>query len=88
MDIVTLFPDKPYIVDDQLEMTVLFIIEEWSDLERRAEVHVTIKIKTPQCEDEITITTENPHLIWHDYEIEYLGGWLKAIQLRIKRTGK
>jgi len=86
MEIITLFPDRPYSVDDRLEMTVLFITEEWCDSERRAEVHVTVKMKTPQIEEEIDISTENPHLIWRDYELEYQGGWLKAIQFGIRRT--
>ncbi len=88
MDTVTLFRDQPYAVDDQLEMTVLFIIGEWCDYEKRDEVYITIKMKTPQIEDEITVSSENRHLVWHDYEIEYLGGWLKAVQFKVKRTGK
>ncbi len=87
MDTVTLFPDQPYAVNDRLEMTVLFIVEEWDEPARRAEIHVTIKMKTPQIEDEITITTEDRHLIWQGYELEYLGGWHKVVQLRINRTG-
>ncbi len=87
MDTVTLLPDQPYVVDDRLEMTVLFIVDEWNETLRRTEKHITIKMKTPQIEDEINITSENQYFAWQGYEFEYLGGWRQSLQMRIKRTG-
>jgi hypothetical protein len=88
MDIVTLLPDHPYAVDDQLEMTVLFIVDEWNGTVRRSEKNITIKMKTPQIEEEINTTSEDQHFAWQGYEFEYVGGVRQSIQLRIKRTGK
>jgi hypothetical protein len=88
MDAVTLLPDQPYAVDDRLEMTVLFIVDEWIDYERRVEMHITIKMKTPQIEEEIDITSEDRHFKWQDYEFEYFGGGRKEVHLRIKRKGE
>jgi hypothetical protein len=88
MDTVTLLLNQPYAVDDQLEMTVLFLVEEWDEIRRRADVHITIKMKTSQIEEEISITPENQHFVWRDYDFEYMGGWRKAVLLNIKRTGK
>jgi hypothetical protein len=88
MDTVTLLPDQPYAVDDQLEMTVLFIIDEWNDTVRRLDKHITIKMKTPQIEEEISITSEEQHFVWQSYEFEYLGAVRQSVQLRITQTGK
>jgi hypothetical protein len=85
---VTLLTNEPYAVNDQLKMTVLFIVEEWDDQCRRAEIHVTINMKTPHAEEEITITTENRNVSWRGYEIEYMGGWRKAVQLKIQLPEK
>jgi hypothetical protein len=88
MDTVTLLPDQPYAVDDQLEMTVLFIIDEWNAIVRRLDKHITIKMKSPQIEEEMSITSEQQHFVWRGYEFEYLGAVRQSVQLRIKRTGK
>jgi hypothetical protein len=88
MDIVTLLPDQPYAVDDQLVMTVLFIVDEWNGTVRRSDKNITIKMKTSQVEEEINTTSENKHFVWRGYEFEYISCVRQAIQLRIKRTGK
>lgn len=88
MDTVTLFPDKPYVVDDQIEMTVLFIIEEWNALRKLSQTHVTLKLKTHQMEEEISVGPENLKFVWQGYEFEYLGGGRRAVEFRVKRTGK
>jgi hypothetical protein len=88
MDTITLLTNQPYSVDDQLEMTVLFIVEEWDETERRADVHITIKMKTPQIEEEININPQNQHFEWRGYDIKYMGGWRKAVLLKIRRIIK
>jgi hypothetical protein len=88
MDTVTLLPDQPYAVDGRLEMTVLFIVDEWNGTVRRLEKNITIKMKTPEIEDEIIITSEEQSFAWQGYEFEYLGAWRQSLQLRIKQTGK
>jgi hypothetical protein len=87
MDTVTLLPDQPYAVDDRLEMTVLFIVDEWNGTVRRLEKNITIKMKTPEIEDEINITSEDKYFKWQGYEFEYLGAVRQSLQLRIKQTG-
>ncbi len=88
MDNVTLLVNQPYAVDDQLEMTLLFIIEEWIDNERRVEMDINILMKTPQIEEEIIFKSGDKHFAWRGYEFDYFGGGRKEVHLRVKRTGE
>ncbi len=86
---IRLLIDQPFILDDQLEMTLLFIIEEWIGNERKVEMNIIINMKTPQVEEEITFSSiMDQYFEWHGYKFEYYGGGRKEVHLKLIKTGK
>jgi hypothetical protein len=87
METITLLPDRPCRMDDRLTVTVHQIVEEWLPPDRRSVMLISLHMKTPEREADVSLSSDEPHLVWERYEFEYLGGWRSEVQLRIKRPG-
>jgi hypothetical protein len=85
-DTITLLPNQPYSIDDRLTVAVVGIGEIMYAPDKRTEMEISLHMKTPEKEKDISFTSDKPTLVWEGYEFEYLGGWTNEVRLKLKRT--
>jgi hypothetical protein len=94
MDTITLLPNVPFKVTENLTIKVIDIIEEMGMPDgdngtinhNRSEILATLIFTTNKKTEELTICTDSPLIKWEGYEFEYIGGWRNEVILRIIKT--
>jgi hypothetical protein len=85
MDVITLLPNQPLIVNDSLTITVLLIVEVRYPPDKCSVMEISLQIKTSEKTESVIVTSDKPHIVWEDYEFDYLGGWRDEVKLKIKK---
>jgi hypothetical protein len=92
MDTITLIPNVPFRVNNNLTIKVVDIVEEMGMPETndgtinhtRSEIIAKLIFSTDKKTEQITICTDAPLIKWEGYEFEYIGGWRDSVILKIK----
>jgi hypothetical protein len=48
-------------------------------------MEISLQIKTSEKTESVIVTSDKPHIVWEDYEFDYLGGWRDEVKLKIKK---
>ena len=80
---ITLFPNKPYDLDNTTTITVMTIIEKRMSPDRRSVMKITLKFKSSNKTKTIVFDSDNPNFSWQDYKFKYLGGWRTKVELKV-----
>jgi hypothetical protein len=83
MKTITLLPDKPFKVDDNLTITVVYIVEKWLPPNRRPVMEIPLDFKMNGKVEQMIIDSDHPHFEWKGYEFNYVGGWRYEVKLQI-----
>jgi hypothetical protein len=86
MNIITLLPDTPFLVNDNLTVKVLYILEMWLPPNRRSVIEVNLEFWMDGKKGQVSFNSDEPHFACDGYEFEYLGGWRDEVKLKLIKT--
>ena len=81
--VISLFPNKPYALDDDTSITVMSILEKRMSPDRRSVMKITLKFKHSNKSNTVVFDSDHPDFSWNNYKFEYMGGWRNKVELKV-----
>jgi hypothetical protein len=70
-----------------LEISVVDVVEKWM-MDGSGMMRATLRLRTGGADETIELTSQAPKRTWHEYELDYQGGWRKEVELVVRWIGR